>query len=332
MPIILLKFVNGAASALAWIGRQGTRAIASLVILGIALPSLGSLFKPFVTEAVFALLCIAFLRVDTASLRIHLGRPRLVIASTIWSSLAVPIIFGGVFILSGLKNSSPGLFLALMFQAATSPMMASPALAALMGLDATLVLITMLTSTALIPLSAPLFIHFFVGSTIELSPLALGVKLFVVLAGSAVVGLALRRTIGKPTIESQKDAINGLNVIVLFVFVAAIMEDVGPRFMIAPMEAAGLCALAFAMFFALLFSTILVFGLKDRENALAVGFMVSQRNLGLMLAATGGAVPELVLALFWAIAVSDLSCSADTQAPFKENTGWHNGPGPEIIV
>ncbi len=130
-------------------------------------------------------MCIAFLRIDTAALRTHLSRPGLVIAATIWSSLALPLMLGGIFILSGLKYSSPGLFLALMFQAATSPMMASPALAALMGLDATLVLITMLTSTALIPLSAPFFIHVFVGSAVELSPLTLGVKLFVVLAGSA---------------------------------------------------------------------------------------------------------------------------------------------------
>jgi len=42
------------SSALAWLGRQGTRAIAAIVFIAIALPPLDALFKPFVTEAIFA--------------------------------------------------------------------------------------------------------------------------------------------------------------------------------------------------------------------------------------------------------------------------------------
>jgi hypothetical protein len=40
--------------ALAWLGGQGTRAIAALVLFGIAIPPLGELLRPFVTEAVFS--------------------------------------------------------------------------------------------------------------------------------------------------------------------------------------------------------------------------------------------------------------------------------------
>ena len=35
-----------------------------------------------------------------------------------------------------------------------------------------------------------------------------------------------------------------------------------------------------------------------RERALALGFMASQRNLGLMLAATGGVLPDLTWLYF----------------------------------
>jgi BASS family bile acid:Na+ symporter len=52
------------AAALAWLGRQGTRAVAALVLIGVALPPIDALLKPFVTEAIFGLLFIAFLRVD----------------------------------------------------------------------------------------------------------------------------------------------------------------------------------------------------------------------------------------------------------------------------
>jgi BASS family bile acid:Na+ symporter len=31
---------------LSWLGRQGTRAVAALVVIGIALPSIGAILKP----------------------------------------------------------------------------------------------------------------------------------------------------------------------------------------------------------------------------------------------------------------------------------------------
>src|SRR6266850_455305 len=61
--------LNSPAVMLSWLGRQGPRAVAALIVIGIALPPIGALFKPFVTEAVFVLLCIAFLRVEAAAFR-----------------------------------------------------------------------------------------------------------------------------------------------------------------------------------------------------------------------------------------------------------------------
>jgi hypothetical protein len=65
------------ATALAWLGRQGTRAIAAVVFIGIAAPPVDALVKPFVPAAIFLLLCIAFLPVDATALRIDLQRPGL---------------------------------------------------------------------------------------------------------------------------------------------------------------------------------------------------------------------------------------------------------------
>lgn len=81
-------------------------------------------------------------------------------------------------------------------------------------------------------------------------------------------------------------------------FVAAVMESVGRRILADPMTTMALAALAFAVFFAVLFLTVLVFLPAGRERALAIGFMVSQRNMGLMLAATGGALPDLAWLYF----------------------------------
>ena len=75
VDVTLQRSARVPVTALAWVGRQGTRAIAALVFIGLAVPPLGELLKPFVTEAIFVLLCISFMRVDTAALRDHLRQP-----------------------------------------------------------------------------------------------------------------------------------------------------------------------------------------------------------------------------------------------------------------
>lgn len=277
--------------ALAWLGRQGTRAIAALVVLGLVVPPLGDLLRPYVGEAVFVLLCISFMRVDAAHVRTHLRRPRIVIAATAWTTLAVPALVGLGCLVTGASAHSPELFLALMLQAVASPMMASPALAALMGLDATLVLITLVTSTALIPLTAPLFAYLFVGSALALSPLALGLKLLAILGGSLLVAAAIRRLVGAEAIKRYKEPIDGFNILILYIFVAAVMGGVVSGFIAQPLRMLLLTALAFAVFFALLGGTMLIFRRIGTDRALALGLMVSQRNMGLMLAATDGVLP-----------------------------------------
>jgi hypothetical protein len=138
-----------------------------------------------------------------------------------------------------------------------------------------------------------LFAYAFIGPALTLSPSALGLKLFALLAGSAVVGFTVRRVVGPTAIERQREAINGFNILVLFVFVTAVMASLAARFLAAPMITIGLAALAFVVFFAVLCLSTLVFASAGRERALTLGFMASQRNVGLMLAASGGALPDL---------------------------------------
>jgi hypothetical protein len=286
------NIVGRAARALAWLGGQGTRAIAALVFIGVAVPPAGEMLKPYVTEAIFVLLCLSFLRVDPGALRNYLRRPSLAFAATAWTMIGVPLLSGATGLATGLDVQSPDLFLALMLQAVASPMMASPALAAVMGLDATLVLVTLVVSTALVPITAPLFAYAFLGTTLSLSPLKLGLKLLAILAGSMLVAGAIRSGAGAAAINRHGKELDGLTVVVLFVFVAAVMGNVAGGLIADPVKAVELAMLAFAVFFALLGTTALVFRKVGYGRAIALGLMVAQRNMGLMLAATNGVLPE----------------------------------------
>jgi len=295
-----MSILHGPAAALAWLGRQGTRALSAMMLIGVAVPPLDALLKPFVTEAIFLLLCIAFFRVDTAALRGHLRRPTLALAAAGWTMLVVPTVFGLACTTIGLKSSAPDLFLGLMMQALAPPMMAVPAFAALMGLDVALVLVTLALSSLVAPVTVFAFAAMFVGPAMALSPFALGFKLFAILIGAALVAFAGRRLIGAYVIARYRLEIDGINliVVVVFVFVAAVMEHVAERLFAAPLAMLALAAFAFAVAFVVLAVTALTFAAAGTDRALALGLMASQRNMGLMLAATGGVFPDPVWIYF----------------------------------
>ncbi len=286
-----MRLLDLLAAALAFLGRHGTRAVAASIFLGLAVPPLAVPFKPLVPEAIFLLLMLAFLRVDARELRAHFAKPGLVVLATAWIMLAVPAAVGLVVLAFGLPELAPDLFSA-------PPIMAAPAFAALMGLEAALSLATLVLCMVVTPFTAAAFAELFVGSALSLRPVALGVQLLAILAGSALAATMIRAIAGNAWVERQRERIDGLSIVLLFVFAVAIMGGVTIGFVAQPLFVIGLVLLSFMLALGLTAVTTLVFARAGRERAFALGLACGHRNLGLMLAATGGAVPDLVWLYF----------------------------------
>ncbi len=293
--------LNALAAALSWLGRQGTRAVAASLFIGVMLPPLAAFLKPIFAYALFALLCLAFLRVDPAEVRKHFTQPARVAAASIWMMLVTPVLIGLSLIALGMSDRLPGLYIAMILQAAAPPVISAPTLAALMGLDAALSLATLVICTAVTPLTAPVFAALFVGDSMALSPYLLGAKLLAMLAGAAIVAWLVRRFVGQPWIDAQKERIDGLSVIALFFFAVALMDGVLYSILNEPLKVLGLTLLSFALSFGLMGLTAIVFARFGMGQALALGLAAGNRNMGLMLAAAGTAVPELTW-LYFAVA------------------------------
>lgn len=285
-------------AGLGWLGRQGARAVAAVVVIGVAVPPLGQALRPWLGEAVFLLLTIAFLRVDMARLHGHMRRPGLIFAATAWSALAVPLVFIAIAHLAGLRDAAPGLFLGLMLHGLASPMMAAPSLAALMGLDATLVLITLVTGTALVPFVAAGFAQIFLADVLAMAPLSLGARLAAMLGGALLLAALLRLWLGANRVARHGDALSGLNILVLLVFASAVLGDLAAAAWRDPLTFLGLAALSLAVFAALLTGTALVFRRAGVVPSLSVAVMASQRNMGLMFATVEGTLPEIAWTYF----------------------------------
>src|SRR5947208_14540673 len=221
-----MPFIAALAAALSWLGRQGTRAVAASIFIGIMVPPLAALLKPVFAYALFGLLCLAFLRVDPAEVRAHFSRPLVVAAAAAWMMLGTPLMIGLALLALGIPDRMPGLYVAMILQAAAPPVISAPTLAALMGLDAALSLATLIVCTAVTPLTAPAFAILFVGSGMAIPPLALGAKLLALLAGAAIVAAVVRRFAGKGWVARQSERIDGLSVVAPFFFAVALMDGV----------------------------------------------------------------------------------------------------------
>lgn len=278
-------------SALDRIGRLGPSALAIVMTLAILTPPVGTALRPYVSEAVFALLVIAFLRTEPSALIARLARPALPLAAALWGVLLLPALFVAGLHWLGPSNLPVWLALGLVLQLATVPMMAAPALATLAGLDATLALAGLAVASVLGPITAPLLLAAS-GLPASIEALDLAARLLGIIIGSAAVGWLLRDVVGAARITARQDRLNGVNVIVLYVFLAAVVGDLGADAIAEPLRVAWLTALGFAVYgliFALSFAVFLPAG---GRNALGVAALTSQKNMGIVIAATAATLPD----------------------------------------
>ncbi len=286
-----MPFLNGLRAALAWLGRQGTRALAVSIFLGLALPPLAAYVKPYLGELVFILLLFSYLRTDPAAFRRYVRAPRLTILVSLWVMVAVPALFGVAYGLFGIRESMPALYAIMILHIATAPITSSAAFAALMGLDVAFSLFALIVSSAMAPVTTVAFSYLFLGTSM-FSPVELGIKMFLFFGASGAVAYGIRRAVGQEWIERQKEPIDGLNVIMVFIFAIAAMDGV-PRIVMAdPLFAIGLLALIVALTLILIGLSTLVFLKAGIDRGLVVGLLAGFRNLGVVMAALGATLPE----------------------------------------
>ena len=288
------------AAALALAGRHGTLVAAASIFIGLFVPPLSRAFKPYLGEAIIVMLTLAFLRVNPKELRAHWTKPGLIAAATIWVMLVVPLMLGAAFVFLGVDHLAPGLYFMLVLQISAPGLMSSPALAAVLGLDVALTLASLIVSTAITPLTASLFTHIYLGTALA-SPVAFGLRLLAIIAGCALGAAIIRRITGDTFIEAQRERIDGLSMIAMSTFAIAAMDGVVDHFRADPLLVVGLTALAFAIALAMIALTALVFLRAGPARALAIGLIAGNRNIGLMLAATGFVIPDLAW-LYFALA------------------------------
>ncbi len=225
--------------------RHATKFLAASVFLALALPDLATLARPLLAPSVWGILVLAMLRTDWAAFASHVKRPMRIAASLVWLLIATPLLLW--LALRGFGAETGGVGQALVLMAAAPPLMSTPALALIIGLDSALALAVMLAAMVLAPLVLPFMTLGLLGLEIDLSLWDFAARLIFVVGSALLAALALRRLRGRAPVAALERNANGIVVILMLVFAIAIMDGVTLRLMAEPSFVIALLAISFAV-------------------------------------------------------------------------------------
>jgi predicted Na+-dependent transporter len=288
----------GLKSALEALGRQGSWASAASLLIGLLIPPLASAIRPAFALAIFLLLVVSFLRVDPAELKARFSNPRLVAFASFGIMVAIPVLFGLMLPLAGAARFEPALALGLMMYLSAPPIMSSIAFAAFLRLDTALTLAVLIVCAAATPLLSPLIVGYFASGPFQIDAMQLALRLLGIIAGAFLAANLIRGYFGREKIAAAKGVIDGLSIILLLLFGIAAMDGVTARAIREPMLVAGIALFTFAVAIGIYVVTALIFWREGLQKSLALGFSAANRNMGVLVAAAGSALPELTWIYF----------------------------------
>lgn len=268
--------------ALVWLGRHGSRVIAVGVFVGLLLPPVAALLKPLLVPAIVGPFLVALIRLDWQRLVAHLRQPTTTALALLWLLVLAPLL---VHVLAGALGLAPALHGGLVLMAAAPPLMASGALALMLGLDIALAVVVTTLATALMPFTVPAVALHLLGIALDIRVGELMLRLGLVVGGCFVAALALRRFLPAGFTWRHGEALDGLAVLGLLIFSIAIMDGATAMLLAEPRFVLGCVLAVYGLNLGLQVLGAALFAWSGARHALTLGLCSGNANLGLLLAA-----------------------------------------------
>ncbi len=283
---------------LEWLARHAPIVLAVGILVGLVAPPLAHFARPYLIAGIAVPFCIALVRLDWRMLAAYARRPKLSLGLTAWLLLVSPVLVWAVLAPLPIPD---GLRTGLILMAAAPPIMSSSAYAILFGLDAPLVVIMLVASTAAVPLTLPPMALWLLGLDINIGLAALALRLGAFVGGAFVVAGLVQRFVTRPWLHAQARRLDGISVLSMLVFALAIMDGVGAYAVEYPAYVGLSLIAAFVANFALQGLGVLAWLSRGRIPALSVGLATGNRNMGLILAVLADRA-DFDVVVFFAIA------------------------------
>lgn len=271
---------------LSWLGKRGTATLAAGVFVGLAVPGLAAQAKPLLVPAIVVMLTMSLLRLDPAAIGRAVRAPRQVLPAVGFVLLVSPLIG---YAAAETLDLDHGIATALVVWSASPPLISVPAIATLVGLDGALALTVTTAAGLFVPVTLPPVVLALIGLELEIGPVALALRLALLLASAALAAAVIRRLAGAARLQRHAAAIDGAFVLVMLTFSVAVMDGVTQAAAAAPWRVAGLLALVFAAALGMQAIGWLAFRGLGPRTAGTLALVAGNRNMALVLGAAPAA-------------------------------------------
>ena len=282
--------------ALERIAGLGAWLMASAFVIGYLIPPLAAACRHVMLPAIIVILTIAMLRLDVARLRAYIRRPGVMALIILANLVAAPVMIWLLLIPVGIPDElRQGMVLL-----AAAPMVSSAiAFATILELDSALAVAVMVATYAIVPLTLPALSLWLLDLDLGVGFLELFSRLLATIAVPAGIAFAIRRWFCSPaTMAKNARALDGGSVLFVMIFGFGIIHGL-PAFVAAqPGYVTLVLATSFAANIGLQVFGAALFLWMGRREALTVGLVTGNTNLGLMMVTLADRAPPELLVCF----------------------------------
>ncbi len=283
-------------SALERVAAMGTWLMASAFVIGYLLPPLAAACREFILPAIIVILTVAMLRLDVARLRGYIRRPGAMALIVLVNLIAAPVL---MWVLLTPIDIPDELRQGMVLLAAAPMVSSAIAFATILELDSALAVAVMVTTYAIVPITLPALSLWLLGLDLGVGFFDLFSRLFATIAIPAGIAFAIRRWVIKPEIMLKNArALDGISVLFVMVFGFGIIHGL-PAFVAArPDYVVLVLATSFAANIGLQIVGAALFLWMGHREALTVGLVTGNTNLGLLMVTLADRAPPELLVCF----------------------------------
>lgn len=265
----------------AFLSRNAAWVLALGVFAGLVLPELARILRPLLPLAVGGLLVLSVMQTRFADFRRQLHRPLAPAAVIVFLLCISPAL---VWFLVQTLEVPEKLKPALVLMAAAPPIMAAPAMAMMLRLDAPRMLAVVIGATLLAPFTLGVAANWFIGAELSFDPTRLAVRLAGFIGVCFALAVLLRLSLGSRRMNEHKPLLDVLGLVLLLAFAVAIMDGVAQRLLLETEYVLTVIVISFIANILLQLVGGGAFFYTGASSALTVGFACGNRNMGLLLA------------------------------------------------
>jgi len=274
---------------LRWAGQNGAAVVIAGVIIGLCIPFLSELARPYLSVAIFIFTFGSFLKFDSKSIGSEIANMKRNSLMILWATFGVPL---SIVLIMMITRPGPELAQGLLFWALVPVSPACVAFAAILRLNIPIALLATVLGTAASPFYIPALAAVFGGYHLDIDPVETCRHLLLLVGGAYLASLAVKR-LASPFIRENPEAITGIAVLAMFLAGMGSMRGMQAQLLSQPETSLAFVLLAYGLLFGAELAGTLLFWRYGKTAAFTAGLISGTRSITLAWVVLGNHVLPL---------------------------------------